>query len=143
MATSGGRAEEGVRRPIGPPPLALRLMAVLAVPVLLYALVATGQKALDNYRLNQQAENLRVQVRTLKDENVRLQRDIVEARTDVAVEKIARAQLGLVKQGDNALILSSDGRPSGRPQATPAPRPPELPVWKQWLRLFFGPRAAG
>ena len=31
-----------VRRPVGPPPLALRLAAVLVVPLLLYALVATG-----------------------------------------------------------------------------------------------------
>ena len=48
-----------VRRPFGPPPVSLRLAAVLVVPLLLYALVATGQKALDNYRLNRQADALR------------------------------------------------------------------------------------
>ena len=47
-----------VRRAIGPPPLALRLAAVLVVPLLLYALVATGQKALDNYRLNQEVVHI-------------------------------------------------------------------------------------
>ena len=51
-----GRTRRRQRRPVGPPPLALRLAAVLAVPLLLYALVTTGQKALDNYRLNQEAD---------------------------------------------------------------------------------------
>ena len=45
-----------VRTPLGPPPLLLRVAAVVAVPLLLYALVATGQKALDNYRLNREAD---------------------------------------------------------------------------------------
>jgi len=52
-----------MRRPIGPPPLALRFAAVLVVPLLLYVLVATGQKAVDNYRLNRDADALRTERR--------------------------------------------------------------------------------
>ncbi len=137
---SGSRPDDAIRKPMGPPPLALRLMAVLAVPLLLYALVATGQKALDNYRLNQQAAALRTQVRALERENVRLQHDIVEARTDVAIETIAREQLGLVKPGDNAVILGPDGRQPPAPPAMAPTRALEPPPWQQWWRLFFGPR---
>ncbi len=130
-----------VRRPLGPPPLALRLAAVLAVPVVLYALVATGQKALDNYRLNREADGLRAEVVALRAENIALQKDIEFARGDTAIEKIAREQLGLVKPGDHPLAFAGDTAPSTTPPAAGPTRsegetPP--PPWRQWFNLFFG-----
>jgi cell division protein FtsB len=124
------------RRPLGPPPLALRLAAVLAVPVVLYALVATGQKALDNYRLNQEAEALRVEIRSMRDENVALQQQIQQARSDVAIEAIAREQLGLIKPGDHPLVVLSDRPPATQPAPAPRPAVPP-PPWRQWLDLFL------
>ena len=126
-----------VRRPIGPPPLALRVAAVLVVPLLLYALVATGQKALDNYRLNQEADALRAEVLALRSENLQLQQRIEEARTDTAIETIAREQLGLIKAGDHPLVVISDRPPATQP-APPSPAQPPSPPWRQWLDLFFG-----
>src|SRR5919197_3884152 len=96
-----------VRRRFGPPPMSLRLAAVITVPLMLYALVATGQKALDNYRLNQEAEALRVEIRGLRDQNLALQQQIEDARGEVAIETIAREQLGLVRPGDHALVVLS------------------------------------
>jgi cell division protein FtsL len=128
-----------VRRPVGPPPLALRLAAVLVVPLLLYALVATGQKALDNYRLNQEADALRGEIAALRADNVQLQQQIEDSRSDAAIETIAREQLGLVKQGDHPLVLVAPPPPLG-PQAVtadPAPPPPK-PVLQQWWDYFFG-----
>jgi cell division protein FtsL len=134
-----------MRRPIGPPPLALRLAAVLAVPLLLYALVMTGQKAVENYQLNQQAEALRAQIVSLRSQNVQLQQQIEDARTDTAIETIAREQLGLVKPGDHPLVLISDGASAaGRTSATAAsaqaapPPPAPEPTWRQWWTYFFG-----
>jgi len=136
-----------VRRPIGPPPLALRFAAVLVVPLLLYALVATGQKALDNYRLNQETEALRAEVVGLRAENVQLQQAIEQARTDTAIETIAREQLGMVKPGDHPIVLigqpspstsgstSSAGPTTQLPPSAPAPTPP---VWRQWFDYMFG-----
>ena len=129
------------RKPVGPPPLALRLAAVLAVPLLLYALVLTGQKALDNYRLNKDAEALRAEVVTLRNHNVELQNDIEQARTDAAIEKIAREQLGLVKAGDKPLVLVGDGSSAGspaQPQASSVADAPSAPTWRQWWDYFFG-----
>jgi cell division protein FtsB len=135
-------AEESivVRTPLGPPPLALRIAAIVAVPLLLYALVATGQKALDNYRLNQEAGRLRNEVVTLRQENVELQRQIELARQDVAIEAIAREQLGLIKPGDAPLILVGDAARALTPALSQAEResPPTPPPWRQWLDLFFG-----
>jgi cell division protein FtsB len=130
-----------VRRPIGPPPLALRLAAVLVVPLLLYALVATGQKALDNYRLNQQAEALRADVAVLRAQNVQLQQQIEHARSDTAIETIAREQLGLIKPGDHPLVLLPIAGPPSPTTAAPppaAPAPPPPPTWQQWWDYLFG-----
>jgi cell division protein FtsL len=130
-----------VRRPIGPPPLALRFAAVLVVPLLLYALVATGQKALDNYRLNQETEALRAEVLSLRAENIQLQQDIEQARTDTAIEMIAREQLGLIKPGDHPVVLISQ---TSEPVASPTPAPsssppaPAPPTWRQWWDYVFG-----
>jgi cell division protein FtsL len=128
-----------VRRPIGPPPMALRLAAVLVVPLLLYALVATGQRALDNYRLNQQTEALRAEVLALRAENIQLQQDIERARTDTAIETIAREQLGLIKPGDHPVVLISSST-SSPPSTSPTPAPPPAPArpaWRQWWDYLF------
>lgn len=129
-----------VRRPIGPPPLALRFAAVLVVPLLLYALVATGQRALDNYRLNQQTEALRAEVLGLRAENIQLQQEIEQARTDTAIETIAREQLGLIRPGDRPVVLVSSAASSSPPSAPPAPAPPPAaapPAWRQWWDYLF------
>ena len=128
------------RRPIGPPPLALRLAAVLAVPLLLYALVMTGQKAVENYELNQQADALRAQIAGLRAQNVALQQDIEQARTDAAIEAIAREQLGLIRPGDHPLVLVNDpAAPHASSEVTPqAPPAPPEPTWRQWWNYFFG-----
>ena len=126
-----------VRHPIGPPPLVLRLAAVLVVPLLLYALVATGQKALDNYRLNKEADALRGEIQALRTDNIALQQQIEAARTDTAIETIAREQLGLIKPGDHPLVLVSNSAPPA-PAAAPVPPAPPPPVWRQWWDFFFG-----
>jgi cell division protein FtsL len=127
-----------VRRPIGPPPLALRLAAVLVVPLLLYALVATGQKAVDNYRLNKDADALRAEIVGLRSENIQLQQQIEQARTDTAIETIAREQLGLIKPGDHPVVLIPQSpQPATVPTPAPAP-PPAPPAWRQWWDYLFG-----
>ena len=126
-----------VRHPVGPPPLALRLAAVLAVPLLLYALVATGQKAVENYQLNQQADALRAEIGGLRARNLDLQGQIETARTDTAIETIAREQLGLIRPGDHpVVVVASQSRPA--PQTSPPPSPPAKPTWRQWWDYLFG-----
>jgi cell division protein FtsL len=128
-----------VRRPSGPPPLALRFAAVLVVPLLLYALVATGQRALDNYRMNQETEALQAEVVGLRAENIQLQQDIERARTDTAIETIAREQLGLIKPGDQPVVLVSHAsQPGAAPPTAPNPPAPAPPVWRQWWNYVFG-----
>jgi cell division protein FtsL len=129
-----------VRRPLGPPPFALRLAAVVSVPLLLCALVATGQKAVENYRLNQDAEALRAEIVNLRVQNIQLQQEIEQARTDAAIETIAREQLGLIRPGDHPFVVTSGSDTVATPPR--APVGPETavpqPVWRQWWDYFFG-----
>jgi cell division protein FtsB len=135
-----------VRRPVGPPPFALRVAAVLVVPLLLYALVATGQKAVDNYRLNQEADRLRADIVGLRAENIQLQQSLEDARTDVAIETIAREQLGLIRQGDHPVVIV--GQPAAAPnrlesqESAQSQAAADSPVWRQWWDYFFGYPAA-
>jgi cell division protein FtsB len=129
------------RRPLGPPPFLLRLAAVLVVPLVFYALYATGEKALQNYAENQQREALFVETVALREENLRLQDEIRRARTDAAIEAVAREQLGYVKDGDHAVVLTGTA-PTPPDGATPEPTASPLtrvPPWRQWLDYFFGP----
>ena len=134
-------------RPVGPPPLSLRLAAVLSVPLLLYALFATGQKALDNYRLNREADALRAEIVALRSDNLALQDDIVRSRTDTAIEAIAREeQLGLVNPGDNAVVLLQNGasrRATTRHRRHPPPPLRHGPIWREWWAYFFRTRGVG
>ena len=127
-----------VRKPTGPPPLVLKLAAVLVVPLVLSALVATGQKAVDNYRLNREADGLRTEILGLRSDNIQLQKQIEQARTDTAIETIAREQLGLIKSGDHPLVLvAQPPQPAAAPPPTAAP-PPAPPAWRQWWDYLFG-----
>jgi cell division protein FtsL len=129
-----------VRHPVGPPPLALRLAAIVTVPLLLYALVAIGQKAVENYQLNQQADALRVEIANLRTRNIQLQQQIEEARTDSAIETIAREQLGLIKPGDHpVVVVAQQTQPGPQPApSSPSPPPAPKPTWRQWWDYLFG-----
>ena len=126
-----------VRHPVGPPPLALRVAAIVTVPLLLYALVAIGQKAVENYQLNQQADALRAEISGFRSRNIDLQHEIEVARTDTAIETIAREQLGLIRPGDHPVVLvATQSQPASQPQASPPPAP--RPPWRQWWDYLFG-----
>jgi hypothetical protein len=75
----------------------------------------------------------------LRTENIQLQREIERARTDTAIETIAREQLGLIKPGDHPVILvGQSGQPSAAaPTLVPA-KPPPPPTWRQWWDYLFG-----
>jgi cell division protein FtsB len=129
------------RRPTGPPPFLLRFAAVLAVPVTLYALYATGVKAMENYQLVLQADQLRTDVVRLRDENVSLQAQIVVSRSDPAIESIARQELGLVKPGDRALSLNTPGLRARATAVAPAPLVSPAAPLARWWSYFFAPEA--
>lgn len=60
-----------------------------------------------------------------------LERRLSEATSSAFVERVAREKLGLVRPGEQVVILdTSQSSTSGTPV-------PELSSWQQWWRLFF------
>ncbi|MBI4493304.1 MAG: septum formation initiator family protein [Chloroflexi bacterium] len=126
--------------------VAAMFVALVALPLALYVLYATGQKALESYRMSQDADAMRGEIQDLQQQNLRLQREIEAARSDASVEQLAREQLGLVKPGDRALVIVAPTSTPIPPEPPAGSRPaagraegPESPMWKQWWRFFFGP----
>ena len=121
------------------------LAVLFVVPLLVYGAYSIGDRWYQNYLLTQQEEAIRAEVMRLREENLRLQRELVVARSDAGIEKVAREQLGLVKQGDTALQIVGPAGPAAAPapsrsaSAPTPPRPaPERPGWLRFLDGLFG-----
>lgn len=123
-----------------------RIIALFLLPVVVYGFYSIGDRWYQNYVLTHQEEMIRADVLRLRDENLRLQKELNEARSDAGIEKVAREQLGLVKQGDTAVQIvlpQSATRPSAQPavrtaEPPPAMTPPEKPGWLRFLDSLFG-----
>jgi cell division protein FtsB len=94
------------------------LVFLVLVPIAIYAFVAIGDRWLQARSLTREAELLRDEIIEARGENQRLQTRIALARTDQAIEAIAREELNLVRPGDTPVVLLV---------ATPTPGPPGTP----------------
>lgn len=114
-----------------------RLLALGTALFGFYLVLATGQRALDAYRVQQQVEGMRREIAYLQARNLDLQAELSSGRLDEDIEHIAREELGLIRPGDNPVVLiwPRDGtRPPSSPDLLPADR--EV-VWRSWVSLFF------
>ena len=117
-----------------------RLALLALVPCLAFAIYTMVDKSLQAYRLRHDELVVRAEVEAEKQENLRLQRQLGEARSDQGIEDSARRYLNLVKPGDNAIVLTGAApRPTPTP---PPPRPPSFdetfPDWLTWLLNRYG-----
>jgi cell division protein FtsB len=122
-----------------------RLIALFLVPLVVYGMYSIGDRWYQNYVLLHQEELIRADVMRMRDENLRLQRELNEARSDAGIEKIAREQLGLIRPGDTAvqIVLPQGAAPAqarpAEPESTAAPMTtPEKPGWLRFLDAVFG-----
>jgi cell division protein DivIC len=81
------------------------LAILFAVPMLIYAGVTIGGRWIQARTLAVEAESLRNEVVSARAENQQLQTRIAIARSDQAIESIAREELGLIKPGDTPVVL--------------------------------------
>lgn len=109
----------------------------------LFVLVIIGGKAVQGYEMRQEARALEQRIDGLKRENRRMTQELEHLQSDEYIEKVAREELGLIREGDVAIIMiHPEGRASARalPVATPTPMatPAEqgIPTWQRWLSLF-------
>lgn len=123
------------------------LIFLFVVPLLVYGAYSIGDRWYQNFVLTQQEEAIRVDVMRLREENVRLQRELALARSDAGIEKVAREELGLVMPGDTALQIIGPGGASSDSVHAPvaqdsaaatAPPPQQRPGWLKFLDVIFG-----
>jgi cell division protein DivIC len=121
------------------------LIMVFVVPLLVYGAYSIGDRWYQNYILTRQEETIRAQVMQLREENLRLQQELNEAKSDAGIEQTAREQLGLIKPGDTAIQLvgpqgaaPAPARPAPAPTAPVVPPNPERPLWLRFLDGIFG-----
>jgi cell division protein FtsB len=117
------------------------LVFLFVVPLLTYGAYSIGDRWYQNFILTRQEEAIRAEVLQLREENVRLQRELVRARGDSGIEKTAREQLGLVRPGDTAIQLVGPQGPAAAPapaRSAPAQPQPERPGWLRFLDGLFG-----
>jgi cell division protein FtsL len=112
-----------------------RLGVLALIPLVLYTIYAVAEKSVQTYRLRNEAATVRAEIEAEKRENLQLQQDLVAARSEQQVEDAARRDLGLVRPGDNAVVLVSNV-PAPTPTVRPTVRPEpidEPPGWLAWL----------
>lgn len=115
-----------------------RVIAVGTGLFAVYLVVLTGQRALDAYRVRQELDGVRGEIASLRNRNLDLQAQLSSPRLDEEIERVARQELGLVRRGDQPVVLIW---PSGGPTPSDLGSRPVIgspePNWRQWLRLFF------
>lgn len=118
------------------------LPVVITIAVIL-VLVVIGGKAVQGYEMRQEARALEQRLEQLKKQNRQLSKELDYYRSDEYIEKAAREELGLIRQGEVAVaMVLPENRRSSSLQPTPAPAPTVVPPanpphnWQKWLSVF-------
>lgn len=111
-----------------------RLALLVGLVVLGIFLFSLAGLAVQGYGLNQRAEAVQADIATAKAKNAQLKEAVTRLQTDPALEGLARAQLGYVKDGETAVVV--DFGPAGLPKARPTSTPTPVPNWRLWLDTF-------
>ena len=72
-----------------------------------------------------------------KEENDRLKRKLYEVQSPEYIEKQAREKLGMSREGEYVVMLPASLSAQKKAIDEPIVTLVSLPVWKQWLSLFW------
>lgn len=115
-----------------------RVIVVAVVVILVLLLMDFNQRMVLLTKMRGQEEQLEQEYAQLQSTRDALETQIAFANSDLAVEKWAREEGGMVQEGDIPIILlpPSDPVPTKTPeQATIVD---EVDKWQIWRELFFG-----
>ena len=112
----------------------MQILLLLVLTVALYFGAAFTGELIESQRIAAQVTALNLNIGQLKTQNARLSAMVAEAKTDTFVEQQARDKLGMIKPGDNPVIVTN--LPSAAPSAAPPAPTPTPTHWQQWAYLF-------
>lgn len=112
------------------------IITIVIVISIVYFLVAFADLILSSHRLNYRADELRWKIERLRQENTDKQERAAYLQTDPAIEELARQELGLVREGETAVVIVNP-----RPAVSATGGPSNFivtiePNWRRWWRLF-------
>src|SRR5512140_1076799 len=98
--------------------LPLLIAAVLVIAAVFISLFR-DMGVVDSWRLHKTERQLRGEVEKLRQENAQLKRTVSDLRGNPAVIEQEARRLGLIKEGENVIVVPQ--RQDARPQASPKP----------------------
>lgn len=117
--------------------VSLVVAAVIALSIWSFYPVARVE-----YREERQKSKLEAELTALKQRNVRLSKEVARLRTPEGVEDAARANLGLVKEGEHAVVVVDPTRDTTIAAAPSIDSEPKVSAprgpWTAALDAFFG-----
>jgi cell division protein FtsB len=98
------------------------LIAVFLVIAAVFISLFRDMGVVDSWRLRNTERQLRSEVEKLRQENALLKRTVEDLRGNPAVIEQEARRLGLIKEGENVIVVPQ--RQDARPQPPPKPAPP-------------------
>jgi hypothetical protein len=120
-------------------PIDWRRVALVAGVLFLVVIIVDFNSRLEELdRLNRQADITRQEATQAASTMVAYQTLVKNATSDQAVEKEARTNAGMIRDGDHPVVVMGDGSEATLEKPAPTPAPTEKPNWQKWWDLYFG-----
>ena len=100
--------------------LPLLIAAALVIAAVFISLFR-DMGVVDSWKLHKTERQLRGEVEKLRQENALLKRTVEDLRGNPAVIEQEARRLGLIKEGENVIVVPQPQRQEARPQAPPKP----------------------
>lgn len=110
-------------------------MAAAAAVFLLCAWGFAGEYSRDR-ELSKEIVRLQAEASALEEGNVKAAEKARSLAGDQAAEREARLKLGLMRPGEEVLVIRGDPQAASPAAGAPPPSEPP-PVWRKWWNYFF------
>ena len=120
----------------------LRVGVIIGIVIFVYMFVATGEAIWQNYRINQEIVQLKLEIAQLEQQNAAFKNLIAYLKTESFKEKEARRKLGYRKPGEQVVAIPQDNFINTDPGNTkgdaPVDNQPHLTNPQKWWEYVLG-----
>lgn len=108
-------------------------LRVLVGLVVLYLMYIVGKTLYQSYQVRKELDNLKVSITELQQNNKQLSEQIIYYQSASYREKIARERLGLMRAGEEVIVIL----PEEKPKTVDKDAEEGLPNYQKWWNFFF------
>lgn len=114
---------------------AIGILQILIIFGCIMAIIGLTRSVIELRGRSNMAEERQSELDKVKKENAELKKRYEEVQTPEFVEREIRERLGLVKEGETLVLVDKNRSPQSEQPVSNFD--PQLPNWKQWMKLFF------